>query len=226
MASEPHASTRFFYLDDDLHGRYDTKFSKVEPVVRGDAPLCARCGDGMGMLTWHPPYRVDLELYGEELGDFVDGPGYDVLVSERFAEAFKAEGLTGLLGFHPVEVVRVRRTRRGQKKMVGAPPYFVVTPCFGRAAVDLARSRIRHEKPVTCPECRDLAPDSIHGFSLEQGTWAGEDVFRPRGLQGLIVVSERFARLVERHKLTNMQLTPIEDYVWDPLRKGPPEATP
>jgi hypothetical protein len=90
----------------------------------------------------------------------------------------------------------------------------------------MARSRIRHEQPVTCPECRDLAPDAIYGFTLEPGTWQGEDVFRPRGLQGLIVVSERFARFVERHGLTNMRLTPIEEYTWDPLGKGPPEAPP
>ncbi len=226
MASDSHPGQRFFYLDDELHGRYDTKFSKAEPVVRADSPLCPQCGEGMGMLTWCPPYRVDLERYGEELGDFVDGPGYDVLVSERFAKAFRAEGLTGLLGFHPAEVVRVRRTRRGQKKTLSAPPYFVVTPCFGRAAVDLARSRIRYTERITCSECRYGGPEAIHGFALEPGTWQGEDVFRPRGLLGLIVVSERFASLVERHGLTNMRLTPIEAYIWDPFGRGPPQATP
>lgn len=68
--------------------------------------------------------------------------------------------------------------------------------------------------------------DSIHGFTFEPGTWEGEDIFRPRGLQGDLVVSERFADFVRRHQLTNMKLTPIEEYVWDPLRKGPPQAAP
>jgi hypothetical protein len=171
-----------------------------------------------------PPYRVDLERYGEELGDFAKGPGYEVLVSERLAKAFHAEGLSGLLGFHPAEVARVRRTRRGQKKTLSAPPYFVVSPCFGRAAVDVARSRIRYTERVTCSECRYGGPEAIHGFTLEPGTWQGEDVFRPRGLLGVMVVSERFATLVERHRLTNMRLTPIEEYVWDPLARGPPPA--
>lgn len=70
------------------------------------------------------------------------------------------------------------------------------------------------------------AAASVHGFALEPGTWHGEDVFQPRGLQGLIVVSEHFAQLVERHGLTNMRLTPIEEYTWDPLERGPPQATP
>ncbi len=67
------------------------------------------------MKPWLPPYRAELVLHGEELGDFIDAGGYDLLVSERFAQAFQEEGLTGLEGFHPVELVRVRRKRRGPK---------------------------------------------------------------------------------------------------------------
>jgi hypothetical protein len=176
------------------------------------------------MKEWLPPYRVKVELYGRDLGDYAHGPGGNsFLISERFAEAFRAEGLTGLLGFHPVEVVAVRRKRKGPKP-TGVPSYFVVTPCFGRGAVDEGRSRLRRNKPVTCPECRSTGVDSIHGFFLEPGTWQGEDVFRPRGEQGSILVSERFAEFVKRHGLTNMKLIPTEEYVWDPLRKGPPAA--
>lgn len=225
MASDSAPAPRFFYLEHDLHGRWDTDFDTAEPVNLQPAPRCTQCGGVIGMKTWLPPYRGELTLHGRAFGDFVKFPGYEVLVSERFAEAFRAGGLSGLLGFHPVEVSRVRGVRKGAK-VVSVPRYFLVSPCFGRAAVDMARSRIRHEGAVTCPECRDVSPDSIHGFSLESGTWAGEDVFRPRGLQGLIVVSERFARLVEREALTNMRLIPIEEYTWDPLGLGPPQSAP
>ena len=225
MAFDPAPVPRFFYLENELHGRCDTDFNTAEPVNLERAPRCLMCGGVIGMKTWRPPYRGELTLHGEAAGDFVKFPGYEVLVSERFVEAFQAEGLTGLLGFHPVELSRVVGVRKG-RKAVNVPRYFLVSPCFGRAAVDMARSRIRHAEPVTCPECRDLAPDSIHGFALEQGTWQGEDMFRPRGLQGLIVVSERFARFVEHHALTNMRLIPTEEYTWDPLGLGPPQETP
>ncbi|HYO55870.1 MAG TPA: hypothetical protein VEU50_24110, partial [Archangium sp.] len=126
---------------------------------------------------------------------------------------------------HSAEVVRVRSKRKGLKP--GAVPrYFVVSPCFGHGAVDEARSHFRHTEPMTCSECRYTGLDSIHGFTLEPGTWQGEDVFRPRGIQGRIVVSERFAESVKRHGLTNMRLIPTEEYVWDPLRKSPPTAAP
>jgi hypothetical protein len=225
MASEPQRASRFFVLDDDMHGRCDTQFIKAEPANRGEAPLCPRCGDVIGMLVWLPPYRAELELYGEGFGDFVRGPGYERLISERFAEAFRAEGLRGLLGFQPVEVTRVRSKRKAARAVIPSR-YLVVSPCFGRGAIDEARSRLRRSSPIMCPECRSTGVDSIHGFALEPGTWQGEDVFRPRGEQGSIFVSERFAEFVQRHGLTNMKLIPIEEFVWDPLGKGPPEATP
>lgn len=212
MASEAPPSSRFFVLCDGRGEPHDARFDKAEPVQRGEAPHCPKCGAPIGMLTWQPPYRVELEVHGQSLGDFIEGPGYDRLISERMAEAFQAEGLTGLLGFHPVEVVRVRRKRKG----LGAdtvPRYLAVTACFGRGAVDEGRSRLSRNRPLTCPECRDPGVDAIHGFALEPGTWQGEDVFRPRGLQGRILVSERFASWAQRHALTNMRLIPSEEYL-------------
>jgi uncharacterized protein DUF1629 len=223
MDSDPHTAPRFFVLEDELFGRYDTKFLPTEPHNVGEPPPCPQCKRGIGMLPWLPPYRLELELYGDAFGDYVEGVGYSFLISERFAEAFRAEGLSGLLGFHPVEVERVRRKRKKSKAVI-VPRYLVVSACLWRATVDEARSRLRHLRRITCPECRYGGLNSIHGFSLEPGSWQGEDVFRPRGLEGCIVVSERFVEFVRRHGLTNMKLTPIEEYVWDPLRKGPPET--
>ncbi len=221
MASDLPPDPRFFVLEAEVWGPQDTQCDTVEPENRGDAPHCPQCGDPIGMMTWLPPCRVELELYGQGPGDFMEGPGYEVLISERMAEAIRAEGLTGLSGFHPVEVVRVRRKRKGPKP--GAVPhYFAVTACFGRGAVDDARSLFRYVEPVTCPECRNPGRETIHGFILESGTWQGEDVFRPRGLQGRLLVSERFTQFVRRHGFTNMKLTPTEEYIWAPGHKGPP----
>ncbi len=216
------SSPRFFVLRGGETGfRYEADIEKAEPVNRADAPRCSRCGDFIGMLIWLPPYRVELELYGQELGDFIDGTGYEILISERFAEAFRAEGLTGLEGFHPVEVLKVRRMGKRALKPITVPRYQVVWPCYGRGAVDKVLNRVRTSEPPTCPECRSSGIDAIHGFVLEPGTWGGEDIFRPRGMQGDIVVSEHFKDFVERHGLTNMVLTPTEQYVWDPGNLGP-----
>jgi hypothetical protein len=222
MASDLAPEPRFFVLKHDVSGPCDTQCLATDSANLGQAPRCPQCGDPIGMRQWLPPYQVELEQHGGGAADFVKGPGYDVLISERMAEAFQEKGLSGLLGFHPVEVVRVRRKRKG-REAPAVPRYVAVTACFGHGAVDLARSSFRYAvEPVPCAECRSIELDSIHGFTLEPGTWRGEDVFRPRGLQGSIVVSERFAELVKQHGLTNMKLIPTKEYVWDPLRLGPP----
>jgi hypothetical protein len=216
MASDgPSIPMRFFVMKKLLGGQHDSEFSKVKPN-RGPPLRCPQCGDSLGMLTWQPPYRVELELHGKDFGDLITGPGGDLLVTERFAEDFKAEGLMGLSGFHPVEVTRVRRKGRGPRP--GPPPrYLFVTPAHGRPALDMERSRLRISKPVECSWCRYAGIDAIDGLVMEEGSWEGEDVFRPRGLWGRIIVSERFMRFAERHAMSHMGMVPIEKYVWDPL---------
>jgi hypothetical protein len=221
MVSES-PSPRFFVLEEvGVGSRYETLVDETEPRRLGKAARCPRCGDPIGMKPWLPPYSAELVLYGEELGDFIKASGDDLLISERFAQAFRDEGLTGLEGFHPVDILRVRRKRRGPKPS-DTPRYLLVTACFPRAAVDLTRSRIRYtEAPPTCDECRSETKDAVLGFSLEPGTWREEDIFRPRGLFGTLVVSERFERFVTRHGFTNLRLTLTEEYVWNPLGPEP-----
>lgn len=222
MASEASAPPRFFVLTEGSHSsHYDADVETADPVNLGDAPLCPQCGGAVGMLKWLPPYRVELKLYGQEFGDFIKCSAYDLLISERFAEAFRAEGLTGLEGFHPVEVVRVRSPKKRAGKSLTVPPYRVVSAWYGRAVVDLVLNRVRTLRTPTCPECRSGGINAINGFVLEPGTWSGEDIFRPRGMPGELVVTERFKSFVERHGLTNVVLTPTEQYVWDPGQLGP-----
>ncbi|HLL52959.1 MAG TPA: hypothetical protein VK447_05395, partial [Myxococcaceae bacterium] len=126
-------------MDTLLGGQHDVEFSDIEPTNLGPAPLCPQCGGIRGALSWLPPYRVELEVYGKDYGDLLNGPGNELLVTERFAEDFKAEGLKGLSGFHPVEVVRVLRKRPGPKP--GPPPrYLAVTAAYGGPALDMERS--------------------------------------------------------------------------------------
>ena len=180
MGSEP--PERFFVLQTGpLWSRYDVDVERVKPVNRGEAPCCPKCGGAIGMMTWQPPYRANLVLHGEEFGDFMEASGHDLLVSERFAQLFRQEGLKGFEGFHPVEVLRVRRKQRGPKPS-HVPHYMLVRTCPSRAAVDVTRSHIMCSRPQTCEECRYMPMDSIHGFTLEPSSWQGEDVFRPRGL--------------------------------------------
>lgn len=215
MASEP----ELYVLEDDFHGPNDTSALPHGGIRTGDAPRCPECGRFIGMRELLPPYRVEITVHGKEgAGDFVNWTGDDRMISDRMASAIHSEGLTGFHDFRPVEVVKMN----ARAKRMGIPRYLLVKTAYGRAAVDEARSRLRRPEPLSCEKCRDPGLDGIYGFRLQPGTWDELDAFRPRGLQADVVVSERFADFVRRHGFTNIKLTPTEEYVWDPLRKGPP----
>jgi hypothetical protein len=206
---------RFFVLEKQNEGVHDTEFSTVNLKV-GPALRCPQCGVFVSSLTWQPPFQGELELHGKAFGDLIKCSGDELLVTEHFAAAFTAEGLTGLSGFHPVEILRVRRRHRSSKPGP-PPPYLAVTATYGQPALDLERSRLHTSEPVKCSWCRETGVDAIDGLALEEDTWSGEDVFRPRGLSGVILVSERFMRFAQRHALSHFSFVPIDKYVWDPL---------
>lgn len=224
MASESSAASRFYVLRQSAGGSHDTEFEATDRKL-GDAPQCPRCNAALGMLTWLPPYRGELKLHGADFGDFVRGRGNELLLSERMAEAFQREGLRGLSGFQSVEIVRVRKQGRHGKRSV-PPKYFCVSPAFLSAAVDEARSRIQRARPTSCDWCRSAGLHAVHGFAIDEGSWNGDDVFRPRGAPGKLVVSEHFERFVARHGFTNMQLTPTEEFIHDYDAPWPRSFTP
>lgn len=165
MASDPSSAPRFFVLQVPATGNYDTEFYDADGNV-GDAPRCPKCNDILGALSWLPPYRGELELHGEGFGDLVRTSGNDLLMTERMAEAFRKEGLKGLSGFHPVEILRVRK--RGRRRSLLVPPkYLCVSPAFLSAAVDEARSHIRRSEPISCTYCRVTGVDATYGFSIK-----------------------------------------------------------
>lgn len=212
---------RFLVLQEgSLGSHYDVDAEKAKPINRGEPVRCPKCGGANSSLVWLPPYRVKLVMHGVELGDFIKTTGDEFLVSERFARSFQDEGLMGLSGFHAVEVLRVSRKEWGSKPQ-NIPRYLTVTASIGAAALDLSRSRIRAEVPPSCSECLYTTMDAVHGFALEADSWRGEDIFRPKGLFGTLVVTERFERFVMKHGFTNMRLTPTEEYVWNPLGRDP-----
>jgi hypothetical protein len=161
-----------------------------------------------------PPHRAELTLHGFEWGDFVfrgDG-GEDMLVSERAAALYQHAGLRGLGGFENVEITRVRGTA------TPPPRYVHVAVQRGEAAVDEESSTLIRRGAPSCAGCRSATLEGIRGFALERGTWAGEDVFFPRGLTGTVVASRAFVDFVQEHALSNVRFVPAESYVWDPYR--------
>jgi hypothetical protein len=160
------------------------------------------------MLQWPPPLRVDLKLYGKHFGDFVFCVGNDFLVSERFRVIYHSCGLSGLIGFDPVEITGV--VTRKRRKTPSPPRYFRVGVIYGSAALDLTASGFEWLAPPTCTYCRIANIVRYQRLVLEDGTWTGADAFRPRGLSAQIMVTQRFKDLCEENKITNAFFTAAE----------------
>lgn len=199
----------FYCLEKRFHGDAETIAEEVEGSAVGDARACPACGRTTSMLSWLPPYRVVLEPHGQQFGDFAffDG-GNSFLVSLKFKDAYEANRLTGLTGFNPVDIARIRSRK---KKRLPPPKYFKVDAQYGRTALDLAACGFIWEEAPTCPECRVGIIRSWQRIVIEEGTWTGEDAFEVRGLPGTIIVSQRFKDVCQSNGITNAEFTPIEN---------------
>jgi hypothetical protein len=178
---------------------------------------CPECGEIATLLQPLPPYRVTLKAYGRALGDLAFGTGEGLLVSERFRSAWEVANLRGL-EFMPLEHVRVRPARLGKK----TPIYFHTVPQLHGTQVDLERSLIEYDRPITCNKCKSGGAQTVRGFVIDESSWTGEDMFYPWGLSGSIVVTDRVRQLRDDYGLTNINLTPVEEYFWDPLNQWTP----
>jgi len=199
---------QFYELNEHPRGDADTCYSKEEGYNQGDAASCLACGSATSLLTWLPPYRVELKLYGKEFGDLVFIPaGNDFLISQKFRKVYDSNRLTGLSGFDAVEVLNVK-TRR--KRILPPPNYFRVSANYGQTALDLKASGFEWHEPPKCDHCRSATKIRWQRLIVEEGTWSGEDAFRPRGLSGTVMVTQRFKDACEQNGITNAFFTPAE----------------
>jgi hypothetical protein len=210
MASD-RAFARFYVLVPGRGSDADTEFFKSEPISRGEAPKCPTCGRFLGMRRWLSPRRAEVVVHGERSGDFAFTSSSEFLVSEVVLSAIHDEGLTGLNDVEEVEVSSTLRT-------VPAKPrrYFYGEIEQQGADLDPGRSDVERTTTPGCSGCLSDGIVSIRGFAIDSATWSGADIFVPRGLPGVVVVSEAFRRAAEARGFSNIELVPTGRYTWVP----------
>jgi hypothetical protein len=208
----------FFVLEtgvDLAKSEAPTYFHQLKPVNRGEAPRCRACGRFIGMLSWLPPYRVELQVWAEQAGDLGSGGGDDLLISERLKRCIEESGVRGFVGFDPVAIERIKSHKRGRRVRVVPPPYYRVGVQRSEAAIDIARSELEGEEPIRCPVCLDVGIiKRAKRIVLQPSPTPEEDVFRPRGLN-LVLCSDRFRRCCAANRISNVILIPAQDYGFD-----------
>ena len=218
LHSHSYMEPNFFILEEPEPGSpqdkaHGTRALKVEGFSVGPAPVCPACGRFVGLLRWLPPFRVELETWGKEFGD-VMLTGDELLVSERFKETYTKDGLSGLLRFEPVEVVKVKRHR----KFVGAPPrYFKAEVVRSDTMVDqLASGAEWDSDQEECAVCLLRKGTFLRRkrVVIKPETWTGHDIFHARGGVNF-VASERMKEICEAHGIKNAVWIPANDHEVD-----------
>lgn len=202
---------RFYVLAPARGSASDTEFFKSEPITRGEAPKCASCGRFLGMRRWMSPRRAQVVVHGERPGDLAFASSSEFLVSEAALSAIRDEGLTGL---NNVEEVEIASTLRGELAEPGRYFYSEITQ--QGADLDSARSDVERTAEPGCDDCLSDGIASIRGFAIDSATWSGTDIFAPRGLPGVVVVSEAFRCIAEEHGFSNIELVETDRFTWVP----------
>jgi hypothetical protein len=144
-------------------------------------------------------------------------------VSARFREIYERESLQGIESFSgPIEIVRYGAKKVGDFP-VHPPEYYVIRAPWGGANQDDVASSVTHRRPeiITCQYCRVGAGKRKQPrIVLDDASWDGSDIFRPRGAPVVYMASSRFHDICDQYKITNVWLIPSEEYGFDEQRPG------
>jgi hypothetical protein len=213
---------KFYVLGKIDIGEYDAWCSPMKPWHQGDAPRCPECDTYIGALPWLPPYRAEIIVTGGKLGDITDVASNRMLVSERFRRAWEERQLKGITEFAPLERMRIRPARLAKPGIV----YYHIQPQLLGPVIDFEHSKFNNGI-IVCDKCKYMPGfNGVVGFTIDQASWTGEDIFRPWGLWGRVIVTDRVRQLRDDYDLKNVELTPTEEYVSPKGYKMPVVKTP
>jgi hypothetical protein len=224
---------QFYVLNPTPTGAHEgarTDAMREECGKLGPARTCPACGGIVGMRSWLPPYRAEIDTWGSEYGDLAFGGADWFLVSGRFADMYHQNSLRGLGGFDPIEITRVKCHSPVRGRL---PNYFKVDVCQSSVIVDpvasgsewapTTKDAIDHKDrhwgigEVECSICMRRKGTFVRQKTLviQHETWTGEDVFSPLGSGPNFVTSSRFKSMCQAHDIKNAVFVPAEYFELD-----------
>jgi hypothetical protein len=218
----------FYVLKPEEGTRFGRKWAYgdvVDPANYIDSgERCPVCGDYVSSKRWAKPHRIKLSsAIPEKWGDFVWGAGFSLLISRRFKQIYENERLTGFNEISPpVEIVSMGKLKSHDHRET-PPKYHHVDVPWGGANQDDLASELIHEMPekIKCNYCRvGVSWRKQARIVIEDDTWNGTDIFKPRNTPTQFVVSDQFREIAEKYELKNLWLIPTEKFGYDERRSG------
>ncbi|MBN2574705.1 MAG: hypothetical protein JXP73_09060 [Deltaproteobacteria bacterium] len=187
---------------------YELKLTNEEPYAvflrvgevawAPEWPVCPDCGARIGVRDWLPPHNVRIQK--GRLGDLCTNLR-SFFVSERARQVLERAKLVGL---------RFSDTPVSARRKI-APGYLVYPP-HTLTLMDEEASGIVLEELVGCDTCRVAQRKRVECIRVQEATWRGEDIFKPSGLFGVILVTSRFVETVEAAALSNFHFVHQDHY--------------
>lgn len=114
-----------------------------------------------------------------------------------------------MVGLEEIEEVKVKKIIRRSGKIMGSPPpYFKAQIRRSLTLIDQdASGYVWQNETKKCPECLFDTLLRYRCLIVKEGTWAGEDIFIPRGGRRPLV-SERFKRVFSENGLEGLTFIP------------------
>jgi len=211
-----------FFVMKCENGLFGTKWGyaeRVEPLYQGETLRCPVCNAYVQGTDWLPPHTIKISsAKPEKWGDFLWGTIFPFMVNERFIKAYQDDGLTGIDTFYPkAKIARVGRKKTGDIPE-NIPSYYLVDVPWGKANMDDTKSRAVRKGDI-CEYCHGFI-HKFEGLYIEDGSWHGDDIFRPRGYSGRCVVTEKFKNSVESRNMKNVQFIPAKLIDYEEYRPG------
>lgn len=180
---------------------------EVAPKFEG-YDKCPLCGHPISMLKWQEPRKMRLSntRYPDRLAQMPS-----LVTSGRFVSAYRQEGLSGILSFSEIEVVKVAHKKPSSPE---PPRYYLSDICYSESVRMDPEKTIQHGRKCGW-SCKLCNPCGIVRYSLERLVldtthWDGTDIFQVYAVG--TVCSQRFYDLIVSHVFTNFNLISIEEY--------------
>jgi hypothetical protein len=212
--------TSFYVLKIGSLTQYNFAWAEaVDPNVSMEPQRCRACRRAISMLQWLPPHTVWLKQ-PRMIGDFMICVGGSFfLASKQFQDALLAYRLSGIERSYPITVVKAGS--RGHTPPANLAQIFGFDVQHTTCRVDYDASGatwMEEPAPNVCPHCGPGGGGaggilkSLSRIVLERDTWTGEDFFIPINLCGTILVTQKAADTIRKHKFTNVTTVPIDEW--------------
>lgn len=183
----------------------------VNETVAGNYD-CRHCGQCVSSLHFVPPITIDCQFRGGKVADFVMHAGENLFVTPTFVGVWTRLGGTGLDGFYPTIIRKVR----GRLPPNTNPTYhYAILKRAEHIFVDEKASGLKRQRDKHCPYCASEGLRRCDRLILRPFDGPMPDLFEAANLPGDILASRRFVETMRSAGVTGFFAFPAREYSFD-----------